>query len=319
MHILVTGATGFVGSALYLALAESGQTPRVALRRQAQGGAAPASTAVVVGGIDGSTNWTEALRDIECAVHLAAPEAMPGAADPLAEYHRINVAGSRRLAEQAATAGVRRLVYMSTIKVNGEATRARPFTEDDAPQPQTDYGRSKQEAEQTLLGVGRETGLEVVILRPPLVYGPAVRGNFLRLMKLVVSGRPLPLASVHNRRSMVYIGNLVDAVLACIQVPHAAGRTYLVTDGTDVSTPDLVRALAGELGVAPRLFPFPPALLMLGASLLGKREEAVRVLGSLQVDSSRIRRELGWRPPHTVEEGLTQTARWFRETVNRKS
>lgn len=299
-------------------LAESGNTPRIALRHELPAAATPVGAGVVVGEIDAATDWTRALQGIECVIHLAAPADAPVAREALALYRQVNVAGSERLADQAAAAGARRLVYLSTIKANGESTHARPFTEDDLPQPETDYGRSKLEAEQILLNKGRKTGLEVVILRPPLVYGPGVRGNFLRLMKLVARRWPLPFASLRNRRSMIYIGNLVDAIHQCVQTRSGAGKTYLVSDGTDVSTPKLVRALAEALGVAPRLFPFPPSLLAQGAALLGKREEAARLLGSLQVDSSRIRRELGWQAPYTMEEGLAETARWFLSSVNGK-
>ncbi|HXV12370.1 MAG TPA: SDR family oxidoreductase [Burkholderiales bacterium] len=312
-RILVTGASGFIGSALVPALKAAGYATRCAVRRLPEQRSHDAETAAV-GDIDGTTEWAEALRDVETVVHLAARTHVlrETASDPLAAYRRVNVDGTRQLATQAAAAGVRRLVFLSSIKVNGERTFARPYTEDDTPQPEDAYGITKWEAEQALRAIERETGLQVVVLRPPLVYGPGVKGNFLRLMKLVSRGWPLPLASVRNQRSLVYLGNLVEAILACIKTPAAAGRTYLVSDGHDLSTPDLVRALAECLGVPPHLYPFPPSLLMLGASLVGKREEAARVLGSLQVESSRIRKELGWQPPHTMEEGLTETARWFR-------
>ena len=319
-RILVTGANGFVGSALCSVLDAAGYETRCAVRRRTKQPQAQEQT-ISVGDIDGATDWAEALRDIESVVHLAARTHVirETAPDPLATYRTVNVEGTRRLAEQAAAAGARRLVFLSSVKVNGERTAGRPFTEGDTPHPEDAYGTTKWEAEQALQAIERETGLQVVILRPPLVYGPGVKGNFLRLMKLVARGWPLPLASVRNRRSMVYVGNLVDAVLACIRSPAVADQTYLVSDGTDVSTPELVRALAKALGVAPRLFPFPPSLLMLGASFLGKGEEAARMLGSLQVDSSRIRREFGWQPPYTMQEGLAATARWFSDTVNRKS
>jgi nucleoside-diphosphate-sugar epimerase len=316
-RILVTGASGFIGSALVPALNAAGYATRRAVRHAPEQRPPEAET-LSVGDIDATTDWAEALHDIEIVVHLAARTHVlhETGSDPLAAYHRVNVEGTRRLATQAA-AGVHRLVFLSSIKVNGERTFARPYTEDDTPQPEDAYGTTKWEAEQTLRAIGREMGLEVVILRPPLVYGPGVKGNFLRLMRLVSRGWPLPLASVRNQRSMMYVGNVVDAILTCIKAPAAAGRTYLVSDGHDLSTPDLVRALARCLGVAPRLYPFPPSLLMLGAGILGKREEATRVLGSLQVESSRIRKELGWQPPDTIEEGLAETARWLR--VARKS
>lgn len=306
--VLVTGANGFVGRALCEALVASGRRVKRALRM-----AQPdRPDAVAVGDIGGETDWRSALEGVSSVVHLAARTHVlrEAAADTLAEYRRVNLDGARRLAQQAGQAGVRRLVFVSSIKVNGEAT-GRPFTEDDAPRPEDAYGISKWEAEQALARVAGETGLQVAVLRPPLVYGPAVKGNFRRLMGLVARGTPLPLASVANRRSLIYVGNLVDAVIKAIDVPAAAGRAYLVSDGEDVSTPDLVRAIARALGVAPRLLPCPPAMLRLGAALAGKRAELARLTGSLQADCSRARRELGWQPRFTLAQGLAATARWY--------
>jgi len=316
--VLVTGAYGFIGSALCRALVAAGHVPRAAVRRIVPGGIGP-ETAIGVGAIDGNTDWTKALRGIECIVHLASPtDAQRGSpADYLAEYRRVNVAGSRRLAQQAAAAGARRLVFMSTIKVNGERTAERAYTEDDAPRPEDAYGISKQEAEQALREVAQKTGLEFVVLRPPLVYGPGVKGNFLRLMNLVARGVPLPLGAVDNRRSFIYIGNLAGAIVRALEAPQAAGRTYLVSDGEDVSTPDLVRALARALGVKPRLLSLPLAALILAATLTGKRGEFTRLAGSLRVDSSRIRRELDWRPPFTLAQGLELTAKWYPDRSSR--
>jgi nucleoside-diphosphate-sugar epimerase len=313
-RVLVTGASGFIGSALVPALNAAGYITRRAVRQPPERPRTDGETAAV-GDIDETTDWAEVLCDCGTVVHLAARTHVlrETVSDPLAAYRRVNVEGTRRLAAQAAAAGVRRLVFLSSIKVNGERTAARPFTEDDTPHPEDAYGVTKWEAEQALRTIERETGLQVVVLRPPLVYGPGVKGNFLRLMRLVSRGWPLPLASVRNQRSMVYVGNLADAIVACIRAPTAAGRAYLVSDGADLSTPELVRALARALGVAPRLFRFPPSLLMLGATIIGKREEAARVVGSLQIDGSRIQRELGWRPQHAMERGITETTRWFLE------
>ena len=317
-RVLVTGASGFIGSALMPALSAAGYATRRAVQRLSEQ-SPPDGEVATVGDIDGTTDWGEALRSIQTVVHLAARTHVlrETASDPLAAYRRINVEGTRRLATQAAAAGARRLVFLSSIKVNGERTTGRPYTEDDTPQPEDAYGVTKWGAEQALRTIERETGLQVVILRPPLVYGPGVKGNFLRLMKLIARGWPLPLASVHNQRSLIYVGNLVDAILACIQVPAAAGRTYLVSDGTDTSTPELLRSLARALGISPWLFPFPPSLLMMAATVIGKREEAGRLLGSLQVESARIRRELGWQPAHTMDEGLSETARWILKNSHR--
>jgi len=318
-RILVTGANGFVGSALCPVLTAAGYFTLRAIRGTPEEQPVDQET-TSVGDIDGSTDWTKALHGVECVVHLAARTHVlrDTAADPLTAYQRINVDGTQRLAEQAVAAGVRRLVFLSSIKVNGESTASDPFTENDAPHPEDTYGKTKRKAEQTLRTIERESNLDVVILRSPLVYGPGVKGNFLRLMKLVARGWPLPLASAHNQRSMIYVGNLVDAIRACIRAPSAAGKTYLVSDGNDISTTELVRFLGRALAVSPRLLPFPPSLLMLAATLIGKREEGKRLLGSLQVDSSRIRRELEWQPPYTMEQGLAETARWFLSSVNGK-
>lgn len=307
--ILVTGAAGFVGRILCDALAARGRNPRRAVRTPDP--ACP--DAVAVGDIGSGSGWHAALEGVRDVVHLAARTHVlrETAPDALAEYRRVNVAGTERVARAAAARGVRRLVFASSVKVNGESTGARPYTEDDAPRPEDPYGISKWEAEQALARVASETGLEVVVLRPPLVYGPGVRGNFLRLMDLVARGTPLPLAAIENRRSLLYAGNLADAIIQVLASPQAAGRTYLVSDGEDVSTPVLVRALARALGVKPRLVPVPLAALRFAATLAGRGAELARLAGSLQVDSSRIRRDLGWAPRFGLAQGLEPTARWY--------
>lgn len=307
--ILVTGASGFVGRILCDALAASGRKPRRAVR--APDPAFP--EAIAVGDIGSDIGWHAALEGVRDVVHLAARTHVlrETAPDALAEYRRVNVAGTERLARAAAARGVRRLIFLSSVKVNGESTGARPYAEDDAPRPEDPYGISKWEAEQALGRIAAETGLEVAVLRPPLVYGPGVKGNFLRLMNLVSRGVPLPLAAIENRRSLLYAGNLADAIIQALASPRAAGRTYLVDDGEDVSTPHLVRALAHSLGVRPRLVPVPLAALRFAATLAGRRAEFRRLAGSLQVDSSRIRRELGWAPRFSLAQGLEQTARWY--------
>ncbi|MCW5603807.1 MAG: SDR family oxidoreductase [Burkholderiales bacterium] len=310
-HFLITGAGGFVGTALCRTLAERGLQARSAVRRTGGDTSLPQ---VAIGDIGPDTDWRRALQDVDCVIHLAARAHVmrDDAADPLAAYRHVNVAGTVRLARDAAAQGVRRLVFMSSVKVNGERTGERPYTEEDAPQPEDAYGLSKWEAEQALWKITAETGIEVVVARAPLVYGPGVKGNFLRLMHLVARGRPLPLESVENRRSLVYLGNLVDALIACAQSPAAAGGTFLVSDGEDISTPDLIRGIAASLGTAPRLLPCPVALLNFAATLLGKGAEAKRLTGSLQVDSTKIRRELGWQPPFTFTHGLEVTGRWLK-------
>jgi len=314
-QVLITGADGFVGSALCRALEAAGFAVRRAVRRSP--GARPPLT-YPIGEVNGDTDWSAALDGAGCVVHLAARTHVlrETALDPLEDYRRINVAGTRALARQAAAAGARRLVFVSSVKVNGERTLDRPYTEDDAPRPEDAYGVSKWEAERELGRVAAETGLETVVLRPPLVYGPGVKGNFLRLLAWTARGVPLPFASVDNRRSLIYVENLADAIRAAIAAPQAAGRAYLVSDGEDVSTPGLVRALAQALRVKARLFACPPAALSAAAALLGKRAEAARLTGSLQIDAARIRRELAWRPPHALAQGLAETARWYQATVS---
>jgi nucleoside-diphosphate-sugar epimerase len=271
---------------------------------------------VDVGSLGPDTDWSHALRNVECVIHLAARVHVmrDESPDTLAEYRNVNVASTEKLARDAAAQGVRRLVFLSSIKVNGENTRDRPFTEGDAPNPEDAYGISKLEAEQLLWKISAETGLEVVVLRAPLVYGPGVKGNFLRLMNLVARNRPLPLASVRNKRSLVFLGNLVDALIVAMRSPAAAGHVYLVSDGEDLSTPELIRGIAKALDVPPRLLPLPTSLLRACGVMLGKKAESARLMDSLQIDSSKIRRDLGWRPSYSVEQGLEQTGSWYLET-----
>lgn len=313
--VLVTGANGFVGQALCAALVSSGHRVRRAVRAPQ----ADLPGAVAVGDIGPATDWRAALEGMGVVVHLAARThvLLETAADPLGEYRRINVGGSECLARAAAAMGVRRLVFLSSVKVNGESTAARPFTENDVPHPEDAYGRSKLEAEQALAGISAATGLEVAVLRPPLVYGPGVKGNFQRLMRQVARGLPLPFGAIHNRRSLVYVGNLADAIVKAVDAPRAAG-TYLVADGEDVSTPDLVRGLARALGVTARLPALPLAALNFFAVVAGKRAELARLAGSLQVDDSRFRREFGWHPRFTFAQGIEETARWYRAAAAKR-
>lgn len=260
--------------------------------------------------ISEATDWAEALRGITTVIHLAARVHVmrENAQDPLAEFRKVNVAATAHLARQAAEHGVRRLLFVSSIKVNGEATEGdRCYSESDAPAPIDAYGVSKWEAEQALHRIAAETGLEVVVVRPPLVYGPGVKGNFASMLGVLRRGVPLPLASVDNRRSLVYLGNLVDALLCCATHSAVAGQTYLVSDGEDLSTPGLLRRLGDAMGFPARLWPCPPVLLRAGARLLGRGAQMERLLGSLRVDDKKIRRELGWEPPCSVADGLRAT------------
>ena len=309
MKVLVTGAAGFVGSALRKALRTRGIAQRAATRRAALEGL----ESVSVGDIDGTTDWSAAVSGISAVVHLAARVHVmrETASDALSEFRRVNTHGTERLARAAATAKVRRLVYVSSIKVHGEVTEARPFSRSDAASPRDPYGVSKWEAELALARVARETGLEVVIVRPPLVYGAGVRGNFLRLLQLVRLGIPLPFGSAHNLRSLIFVRNLADALVICVEHPLAAGQTFLASDGEDLSTADLCSRLGRALGRAPRLLPVPVAVLRPIAALAHRDAEFQRLFGSLQVDATPLRIELGWRPPYTVDQGIAETAAWF--------
>lgn len=312
--IAVTGAYGFVGRALCQAIRAQG-LPLRALSRGPQADGA----AVVVGDLAQLPDLAPALAGVDVLIHLAARVHVmrETAADPLAEFRRANVEATRHLAYAAAAAGVRRLVYASSAKVNGEDSGATPFRADDPPHPQDAYAVSKWEAEQALWRVAAETGLEVVVLRPPLVYGPGVGGNFLRLLRWVQWGAPLPLAALRNRRSLLFVGNLADALLACALKPAAAGQTYLVCDGEACSTPELMRRLAQSMHRPCRLWPCPPAVLRLGTALLGKSAEWQRLAGSLELDDSDLlRRELAWQPPYSAQQGLEITAQWFKQRGN---
>jgi len=254
------------------------------------------------------TAGCEAVVHLAARVHVMKDES----SDPLSEFRRSNVDGTENLARQAAQAGVKRFVFISSVKVNGESTQpGQPFTPADAPAPQDDYGLSKFEAEQALWQVARSTGMEVVIIRPPLVYGPGVKGNFARMVHWVRQGVPLPLGAVHNRRSLLALDNLVDFIALCAnpeRSPQAANQTFLVSDGDDVSTTELLRRVAHAYGVPARLLPVPLGLMHAAARLLGKAAEADRLLGSLQVDASKARNLLGWVPPVTMQAQLRQMA-----------
>jgi GT2 family glycosyltransferase/nucleoside-diphosphate-sugar epimerase len=311
--ILVTGANGFVGHAVCIEALGRGLRVKGATRTA---GELPAGVnPMVIGPIDGDTDWTEALREVDVVIHLAARVHVMKdvAADPLSEFLRVNVQGTERLARQAAQAGVKRLVYVSSIKVNGERTDGRPpFSESDAPHPQDAYAISKWQAEQSLHRIAQETGLEVVIVRPPLVYGPGVKGNFPRLLMAVDKGIPLPFAAINSMRSMIYLDNLVGVLLLCASHPSAAGKTYLVRDGDDVAIPELVHLLAKYLGKSARIFSLPVRWLRALGTLTGQQESVNRIIGSLSVNDDLVRKELDWKPQFTLQQGLQATVAWYK-------
>ena len=274
------------------------------------------SEVFAIGRLSSDTDWTEALKNVEKVVHLAARVHVMNdkSPDPLAEFRRVNVEGTSALARQAAAEGVKRFVYLSSVKVDGEFTKpGHPFTADDLPAPEDPYGVSKHEAEHLLRQISAETGMEVVIIRPPLVYGAGVKANFESMMRWLARGLPLPLAAVtENRRSLVALDNLVDLIVTCLNHPAAANQTFLVSDGEDLSTARLLKRMGAAMGNSARLFYVPPALLKLGASVLNKPGIYQRLCGSLQLDITKTRQLLDWTPPVSVDEGLRRAAEGFR-------
>jgi nucleoside-diphosphate-sugar epimerase len=316
MKVLVTGASGFVGSAfLARAAIENRFSLRAALRSDVQV-LPPSVVPVFVEGLSATADWREGVKECDAVVHTAARVHVmhDTSYDPLTEFRRVNVEGSLKLARQAVESGVKRFIYISSIKVNGEETvLGKPFTADDPPAAVDPYGISKREAEEGLKQLATDTGMEVVIIRPPLVYGPGVKANFLSMMRWLNKGVPLPLGAINNQRSLVAMDNLVDLIVTCIDNPAAANQTFLAGDGEDLSTSQLLRRMAAAMGKPARLLPVPAWMLEAGASLLGRRAVALRLCGSLQVDITKAHRLLNWIPPVSVDEALRKTARHFLE------
>ena len=318
--ILVTGANGFVGKALIQRFVTEGQVVRATVRTPAAASALraehPQVEVVVIGDIGPATVWDEAVRSADAVVHLASRvhvmrETEP---DPLRAFRSVNTEGSIALARAAAAAGVQRFIYLSTVKVLGEWTEDQPFSDASTPYPIDPYAISKHEAEHALFRIESETAMRVTSLRPPLVYGVGVKGNFQRLLRWVDAGYPLPLGAIHNQRSLLYLGNLVDAIVTLLTRPVEAGRAYVLRDGEDVSTPELIRKLAKQMDAPARLLPIPAWGLRLSAQLSGRAEAVRRLMDSLTIDDTRFRHETGWAPRYTLDQGLGETVHWYLAT-----
>ena len=311
--ILVTGANGFVGRELCAELARRDYKVCGSVRHFSHASGLSCEIAVT-GDIGPSVDWAKALRTVDSVVHLAARVHLlrETASDPLSVFRMTNTGGATNLAKQAARAGVSRFVYISSIKVNGEQTLPnQPFTEQDVPAPLDPYGISKYEAEEELRNLAQQTGMEVVIIRPPLVYGPGVRANFLNMMSWLHKGVPLPFGAINNCRSLIALDNLVDLIITCLEHPAAANQVFLASDGRDLSTTELLRQMAKALNMPVRLLPIPHKFLEVGFKMVGKVDLAQRLCGSLQVDITKACIMLGWKPLISVDEGLHRTAEFF--------
>jgi nucleoside-diphosphate-sugar epimerase len=306
LRILVTGSSGFIGLAVINRLIADDFLPIAALRRKPIDWLAQCPV-VEVGDLELNTNWLEALTGVSSVVHTAAHVHVMDrkSANFLAKFRLVNVAGTLNLAQQAASAGVKRFIFLSSIKVNGEQTQiGQPFTEKDRTAPVDAYSISKHEAEVGLQRIAKETGMEVVIIRPVMVYGPGVKGNFLSMMRWLHKGIPMPFASIKNVRSLVALDNLVDLIVTCLKHPLAANQTFLVSDGEDISTTQLLQFTASAMKVKSRLMPVPALMIEVAAKLLNRGDVAQRLCANLQVDISKAHQLLGWVPPISVKEGL---------------
>lgn len=309
MKILVTGATGFISGALVRQFKTQDNLEVIAAVRKKPAHTPDDIRYFEVADLSEYIDWSSVLTGVDVVIHTAARVHVmkDRAADPLKEFRQINVKATQSLAQQAARAGVKRFVFISSIKVNGEETLDKPFFADDQPAPQDAYGISKWEAEMSLKKVAAETGMEIVIIRPPLVYGPGVKANFRTLIRLAKLGLPLPLGAIHNRRSMVFLGNLVDFIVVCSAHPQAANQIFLISDGEDVSTTQLLRLLSAAMEKKSYLLPIPSSVLRMFIQGVGQANIAQKLCGSLQVDIQKNKDLLGWKPPVNIDEGLKKT------------
>lgn len=306
MRILVTGSTGFIGSELCSYLQNNHQ---VFVDKKIED---PTSPTMILHKISNNLQVILDQSNIEVVVHLAAKTPLKNELSPTEtqEYFNSNLVATQNLANQCVASRVKRFIFMSSVKVLGEGKDSL-YSIDDEPSPIDDYAKSKWQAEQFLLDLGSRSDMEIVIIRAPLVYGPGVKGNFLKLIQLVKKGIPFPFGLIQNRRSMIYVGNLVDALERCMTHPNAAGKTYLVSDGYDISTSEIIRSIARALNQTSRLIPIPVRLLKLTGALLGKNEAMRRLVGSLALNIEPIKKDLNWTPPYTLDEGMARTIQWY--------
>jgi len=310
LKILVTGATGFIGNKLCLALLKRADTVLAVSRSQVN---IDNNITLINKVLSKDTDWQENLKDIDVVIHLAGrAHVMKDASDdPYQAYAEINIHATKQLAEQAALSGIKRFIYLSSVKVNGEHTDNVAFNEVDISNPEDDYGKTKCEAENVLISISKETGMEVVIIRPPLVYGHGVKANFKSLIKLAQLNIPLPFGSITNKRSLIYIENLIDFIILCVNHPSAANQTFLVSDDEDVSTTQLIKYIKGASGKRPLLIPVQQSWLRFVFQLIGKSSLSDRLLGNLQVDITKAKTLLNWKPPYSVKEGIEETVSDF--------
>jgi nucleoside-diphosphate-sugar epimerase len=306
MNILVTGATGFIGNKLCQVLSMRGDAVVAVARKQVN---IDTNITVINKVLSKDTDWQDCLKDIDVVIHLAGRAHVMNdvSENPYQAYADINIDATKQLAEQAALSGVKRFIYLSSIKVNGERTKDIAFSETDSPQPEDDYGKTKYEAEKALNSIGKDTGMEVVIIRPPLVYGEGVKANFKSLIKLAQLNIPLPFGAIRNKRSLVYIENIIDFILLCTHHPSAANQTFLISDDDDVSITRLIQEIKEASGKRSLLIPVPQSWLKFVLQLIGKSSLSDRLLGNLQVDMTKAKTLLDWKPPFTVEQGINKT------------